>query len=758
MTVRVTEKPSPPSVSIERTELILGQLDQLPTLPVVAARLIELTSNNESCLDEVVRVVQSDAALSATLLGMVRRADMGVRGKELDLQRAVALLGFRQVRNVVLSAQLFGVFDSADVGDRTSETRTGIWKHNLAVACAAELLADRLNDPALRTEAFLCGLLHDIGKTALDCCMPKAYARVVEQVDREMRCICDVERAVFGLDHTMAGKRLATRWHLPESAIECIWLHHQDFDSLPSGVRFPKLIKTIHLGDHLVRSMGIGFSGYQHIENLNELADQLDLPRGTIDELIAQLPDRVAPLMDAIGLDHPTDAQSNRQRQADAMRELARANSELIDTNRKLTLESRCLAAISSFVELSPPTAHLGDTCSAAAGSVRALCQGKQALAFCADHAARCIHIGVAPDGYGRLRSTVCEWDPEERSRAFARSEFGAFVGTFVECNEASRDLWLRTFRSEPADPLWLFPISDDSSALTGVVVAAPETAILPLRANNRRWDALTGTLATALSASQSQRDSARMTEELVDLNRRFKCAQKELLHTSSISMIAAMAAGAAHEMHNPLSVISGRAQLELNRCDDEQTKHSLQVIVEQTNKTSEIIMDLMRYAKPDPPTPMLQKLAPLLDGLCQHWRSRFSLEEDQLLTDVHDPSATVYADPGQLQEILDALVTNAVEACAAESVSIKINSPSRASDETVRIVVMDNGVGMASDVLERAPDPFYSSRPAGRGRGLGLSRAQRMAEINDGKMQIESRPGIGTTITVSLPSSKRSS
>jgi len=222
--------------------------------------------------------------------------------------------------------------------------------------------------------------------------------------------------------------------------------------------------------------------------------------------------------------------------------------------------------------------------------------------------------------------------------------------------------------------------------------------------------------------------------------------------------MIAAMAAGAAHEMHNPLSVISGRAQLELNRCDDEQTKHSLQVIVEQTNKTSEIIMDLMRYAKPDPPTPMLQKLAPLLDGLCQHWRSRFSLEEDQLLTDVHDPSATVYADPGQLQEILDALVTNAVEACAAESALIKINSPSRASDETVRIVVMDNGVGMASDVLERAPDPFYSSRPAGRGRGLGLSRAQRMAEINDGKMQIESRPGIGTTITVSLPASKRSS
>ena len=83
---------------------------------------------------------------------------------------------------------------------------------------------------------------------------------------------------------------------------------------------------------------------------------------------------------------------------------------------------------------------------------------------------------------------------------------------------------------------------------------------------------------------------------------------------------------------------------------------------------------------------------------------------------------------------------------------SLQINSPSRASDETVRIVVVDNGVGMEPEVLEHALDPFFSHRPAGRGRGLGLSQAYRLAEINGGRLALKSTPHVGTTVTLALP------
>ena len=105
-----------------------------------------------------------------------------------------------------------------------------------------------------------------------------------------------------------------------------------------------------------------------------------------------------------------------------------------------------------------------------------------------------------------------------------------------------------------------------------------------------------------------------------------------------------------------------------------------------------------------------------------------------------------------QLEEILTALLTNAREATALETARLQINSPSRSSDDTVRIVVEDNGVGMTGEVLEHACDPFFSNRPAGRGRGLGLSRAVRLAGINGGRLWLESTPNVGTTATLVLP------
>ncbi len=97
-------------------------------------------------------------------------------------------------------------------------------------------------------------------------------------------------------------------------------------------------------------------------------------------------------------------------------------------------------------------------------------------------------------------------------------------------------------------------------------------------------------------------------------------------------------------------------------------------------------------------------------------------------------------------------MLENAVEACSDESLMVKINSRSGASDEIIRMVIEDNGAGMSREVLEHAFDPFYSNRPAGRGRGLGLSRAYRLADINGGKIWLDSVQGTGTTVTIELP------
>src|SRR5271166_1938799 len=92
------------------------------------------------------------------------------------------------------------------------------------------------------SEAFVCGLLHDIGKVALDAILPKSFSRVVEASDLLRGNIADLERTVIGLDHMVVGKRLAERWNLPGVIRECIWLHGQLPQALPGKVEQPRMI------------------------------------------------------------------------------------------------------------------------------------------------------------------------------------------------------------------------------------------------------------------------------------------------------------------------------------------------------------------------------------------------------------------------------------------------------------------------------------------------------------------------------------
>ena len=116
------------------------------------------------------------------------------------------------------------------------------------------------------------------------------------------------------------------------------------------------------------------------------------------------------------------------------------------------------------------------------------------------------------------------------------------------------------------------------------------------------------------------------------------------------------------------------------------------------------------------------------------------------------DPDTTVFTDGAEVLDILNEVVSNGLAAAESAGGLVRVNSASRLSDETVRITIEDNGVGMTLDVVEHAFDPFFSSRPAGRRRGLGLSRAYRLAEINGGRLWLESKPNVGTTVHLELP------
>src|SRR5688572_25204511 len=121
----------------KRVELILQQLHQLPTLPSVAVKVLEVTGRDDTSASQVVGLISSDPSLTAKILQLVHRADAGVRGEVNSVERAVVLLGFEAVRSAVLAVTVFHTLGAAalNADNKGHFSREAFWKHCVAVAC-----------------------------------------------------------------------------------------------------------------------------------------------------------------------------------------------------------------------------------------------------------------------------------------------------------------------------------------------------------------------------------------------------------------------------------------------------------------------------------------------------------------------------------------------------------------------------------------------------------------------------------------------
>lgn len=742
-----------PDANRERVELILSQIEQLPTLPAVATRLLELTTSPDSNAADVVSVIKTDQSLTSKILSLVRRADLGVRGDVMTIERVVALMGFEAVRNAVLSIQIYETFASVEPHDQAEFDRAEFWKHSLAVACAAQLIAEATGPRAPSGEAFVCGLLHDIGKIALDACLPKSYARVVRQTRQRRRCICDVERDVLGLDHSVAGRRLLTRWKLPKPIVESAWLHHQPASGLPASIQAAPLVRIVHWADNLVRRQRIGFSGYHRVEPTDGLTSELGLPPETVADIAAKLGERIEQHRQLVGLDRLTSTSLYAEALADANEELGRLNASLGDSNRRLELRSRFFDALRAFSDGLSPDDRVVDVCRSAAQCLADLLGVARAVAFTVGDAG--ISYSVATPNDGLTDEDVAEGPIAGLSPVALHAAVAA--NRLAAPPPCVRPLCERFHEFFGDDPLWMLSFVHANTCVGGVMVSTKQEQVDRHNVAEAELEALSQAFGLAAATAITRAAAQRLNEELAEVNRRLHDAQAELLRTRSLTMIAEMAAGAAHELNNPLAVISGRAQLLVRQCPDDTQRRALEIIQQHCTRATEIVTELMEFAKPDPPRPVNVPLAPWAEDLRRKWLERSSLRPDRFVLEISDPGVTVRVDPSQLNLVFEAIISNALDATAGRGdARVVINSASTTSDDTVVVAVEDNGVGMEPDVLEHALDPFFSHRPAGRGRGLGLSRAARLVETNGGRLWLDSAPGQGTTVFVELPSSRK--
>ncbi|MBX3414642.1 MAG: hypothetical protein KF708_18285 [Pirellulales bacterium] len=317
-----------------------------------------------------------------------------------------------------------------------------------------------------------------------------------------------------------------------------------------------------------------------------------------------------------------------------------------------------------------------------------------------------------------------------------------------------------REARTCAALPAWLRQLvvglsereanSSDEAPLVGLV----RRALVEARASNaahrttagrnsKRWR-----LASAAEAARLASVADRVAR-LAALEARFA----EMLETEKLEALAELAAGAGHEFNPPLAVISGRAQLFLREEHDAERRRELAVINRQALRVHEMIADLMHFARPAQPRPadcdvvaLVREAISGLQTLADERRITldFSASDDELFAEV---------DATQVQVAVRAVVTNALEAIGSEGrIEVQCAARSEAGEASLEIVVRDDGPGLTPEVRRHLFDPFYSGRGAGRGLGLGLSKCWRIVTNHGGRVDVESAPGAGTIVRLTLP------
>jgi signal transduction histidine kinase len=222
-----------------------------------------------------------------------------------------------------------------------------------------------------------------------------------------------------------------------------------------------------------------------------------------------------------------------------------------------------------------------------------------------------------------------------------------------------------------------------------------------------------------------------------------------QALEREKLEAMAEFAAGAGHEINNPLTVIAGRAQLLLRGETDPERRHALALMNTQAMRVYEMIADMMLFARP--PQPNLQRFdaVKMIDELIAELQVTALRQETMLARIGLMEPLEIEADPTQLAVALRALVQNAFEALTSGGhVQVEL----RATEKEMQIVVLDDGPGIAEAERRHIFDPFYSARQAGRGLGLGLSKCWRIVSNHGGRVEVESTPGRGAKFTVTLP------
>jgi signal transduction histidine kinase len=586
-------------------------------------------------------------------------------------------------------------------GGAAAEMIARLWRHSVAMSIAARWLARDAGDPDPQAVAR-AGLLCRLGCWAVASIDADWLQRWWQTASTPLRR--DREIADLGADLDDVGRRLAERWGCEPLVIDAVWLHSDHSRKLCRAAAQPERLAYIQQAARWVEQSPWSLGA-------NAIDAMPSEPRLRI--LIAEVQARCGGAVAA------TDATPHEEKLA---RQNARLRLSLADLRQARNRDDRFLRALAASDPGSSPEEWAS----------------RAALAFCEEPDVSGAHVSWVDDTESRSAPQGSQSHaqlPQQELRAAGIGD--AETGTHKPPDSGA------TKRS----PAVVIPIE----------VRGRTRALVQLYSHHeasqieRRYAGETTRGAWAAWATLVL-DRARLEERLrlvVTALRQSDETEETRLAEQKLDALSEFAAGAGHELNNPLAVIVGRAQLLLSRTDDAETARSLRIMINQAGRAHRILRDLMFVGRPPARRPRTCRPSELLRESVRDFQEECTAKGIRLCSEIDETTLTAWTDPDALRHLADMFIRNAVQATPSGG---KIEVGSRVQKDELQWWFLDSGRGLDSSEAAHLFDPFYCGRQAGRGLGMGLPRAARIVSNAGGRIRWTSHPGQGTIFHVNLP------
>jgi putative nucleotidyltransferase with HDIG domain len=241
--VEAGKNPRSGLAALNPAQRYLDGVATLPPAPMLVTELLTLFREPDRDIDEVVKLISYEPALTAQILRVCNSACFATEQPPGDIFEAVSRMGFYQVYCLVVS--IFGARTRSTEGAAKGVNVEELWRHSVAVAVASSVVEEEAGHQ--KAVAFTAGLVHDIGKLVLASAERERYGRLIQNAKDHKLSLSALERSAFGTDHAELGGELMRRWNLPPDVVAAVRHHHQieaspPYEQLTAAVQIANMI------------------------------------------------------------------------------------------------------------------------------------------------------------------------------------------------------------------------------------------------------------------------------------------------------------------------------------------------------------------------------------------------------------------------------------------------------------------------------------------------------------------------------------